>query len=145
MPASSSKRAPKFEVERLTQIQGKVTFYKLLKDDVCFFDEFQQQIKDDGNHVSELISAFSLMDQVAKLRHLPGTKYHPLGESFTYTSNGKACRARNHEIKTKNLRVYLCHLDDPAGKVVVMAGHKNTQAADIAAFENLVLQYLSTL
>jgi hypothetical protein len=147
MPASGSKKKkpPEFEIKLLTQVSGKVTFYKLLKDEICLFDEFQKLIRQDGNHTTELITAFGLMDQVAQNKHLPGTKYHPLGESFSYTSKGKPYRARNHEIKTKNLRVYLCHLEDPAGKVVVMMGHKNTQDADIASFKSLVQQYLSTL
>jgi hypothetical protein len=146
MPASGRKntRPPTFELHLLDQVRGKLKFYKLLKNDQCPFDDFLTQLAQEGNLVAEVYSAFNLLEQVANNRPLPGTKCHPLGPAYTHQANGKSYRVRQHEIKTKNLRVYYFHLH-PTGEIVVLAGKKSTQQEDINAFDNLVSQYLDFL
>ena len=131
---------PTFELRLLDQVRGKVKFYKLLRNGQCQFDAFLAQLEQEGNLVAEIVSAFNLMEQVANNRPLPGTKCHPLGPAYTHLAGGKSYRVRQHEIKTKNLRLYYFHFH-PTGEIVVLLGKKNTQREDINAFNSLVAQY----
>lgn len=123
---------PKFAVVKLEEIVGRITFYKLEVDGVCPFDDFFETIKMEGNMVIELQAIFKRFDDIANLRQLPGTKYHPL----------KGCKDKwtEYEIKTKHLRVYLFHVPD-TGKIIVMGGKKTSQKQDINRLRKLKEQY----
>ena len=51
---------------------------------------------------------------------------------------------KEYEAKTKNLRVYLIH-QEKKGRIIVLAGQKNTQKKDIKKFRSIKKQYLDTL
>jgi hypothetical protein len=105
----------KFDLERIDAVIGKQTFYKLLKDDVCEFDEFVAQIRREGSFDNEIAKIYALMQQVAELKTLPK-------EQFRELPNPKS-EVKEYEIKTKHLRVYLFH-QTYTGKIIVIGGKK---------------------
>lgn len=125
----------------IEQIGGKLVFYKLFKKGHCQFDDFLTQLAAEGTYTHEIDTLFVTLDQLAKCRPVRGNKYHALGSAYTHQAHGNSLRVRLHEVKTKQLRLYYLHLP-PANEIVVLLGKKNTQAADISQFRNLVSQYL---
>ena len=73
------------------------------------------------------------MDLYANGSSLPNTKFREI--------KGSNSAVKRYEFKSKHLRVYVFNI--PGGKMVVMGGYKNTQAADIRTFHSIVDEYLS--
>lgn len=88
-----------------------------------------------------MATAVNIMDQRARLKHLPGEKHHDLGTYILSRSGHANYVVRLYEIKTANLRVYYFH-HPPDEEVVVLMGKKNAQDQDISAFTSLIDQYL---
>lgn len=126
----------KFDLERIDAVIGKQTFYKLLKDDVCEFDEFVAQIRREGSFDNEIAKIYALMQQVAELKTLPK-------EQFRELPNPKS-EVKEYEIKTKHLRVYLFH-QTYTGKIIVIGGKKTTQKQDITHFREIKKKYFEDL
>lgn len=126
----------KFELKKIEAVVGKQMFYKLLKDEICEFDEFVQQIKTEGSFDKEITKIYALMQQVAELKTLPQ-------EKFKEITNPKS-EVKEYEIKTKHLRVYLFH-QEHTGKIIVLGGKKTTQNQDIAHFREIKKQYFESI
>jgi hypothetical protein len=127
---------PTFELEKIDAIVGKQSFYKLLKDGICEFDEFVAQTKAEGSFDKEITKIYALMQQVAELKTLPQEKFKEL-------KNSKS-EVKEYEIKTKHLRVYLFH-QEHTGKIIVTSGKKTTQNQNIAHFREIKKKYFETL
>ena len=56
---------PKFALKKIEAVVGKQDFYKLVRDDVCFFDDFEQEVQKNKKHKNELGSIYCYMEQVA--------------------------------------------------------------------------------
>lgn len=120
---------PKFAVVKLDEIVGKVTFFKLVIDGKCLFDEFWEQINKDGNMQTELRSISAMFQNFANGLNLPGAKYHLLKNIPNAA-----------EFKTRHLRVYVFH-DTETGKIVILGGKKTNQAKDLKKLEKIITQY----
>lgn len=140
---SITPRPPAFAVRTIEQVRSvKRRFLKLEKNGHCQFDDFLLQLATEGGYDAEMISIFSIINQLTNLRPMRGNKHHELGDAYTHlASNGKSYRVRHYEIKTSNLRVYYVHFP-PHDEIVVLLGKKNTQGEDLTSFEGLVAQYL---
>jgi hypothetical protein len=123
----------KFATEIFETVKGKQTFEKLVVDDICLIDEFEKEIREKKQYISELTTIFSYMDLFAKGSSLPKNKFREI-------KGGKAI-VKRYEFKSKHLRVYVFNI--PGGKMVVMGGYKNTQETDIRSFHSIVDEYLS--
>jgi putative component of toxin-antitoxin plasmid stabilization module len=124
---------PLYTIKEFEQINGRQTFYKLLKDKDCPFENFAAQIEKDGRYTSELRTAFAYMEMVANLKMLPVSKMREITPSKD--------KVKEYEIKTKHLRIYFIHLEK-TGKIVVLGGFKTTQKQDIGQFRSLKKQFL---
>ena len=121
-----------FVLEKIVEIDGRVSFYKLIKNGVCEFDEFQEEIKKDGNLSRELITVQARMLDVSNNKSLPQEKFRnitPKNDNIT-----------EYEIKTKHLRVYLFH-EKHTGKIIISGGKKTSQAKDIKHFRKVKKLY----
>ena len=125
----------KFSLKLIKSVQGKQKFYKLIEDDFCPFDAFQTEIKN-SNYLSELLTIYAYMEMISNLKTLPNTKFRDI------TPNKST--AKEYEIKSKHLRVYLFH-EENTGKIIVCGGHKTSQKSDIKYFRNLKKAYLDSL
>ena len=124
---------PIFELIPIEEIQGRISFFKLVADGVCLYDEFENNIRREGNLAGQLNIVQTRMYLVANLHSLPQEKFRPL----------KGCKDifTEYEIKTKDLRVYLFK-DVKTGHIIVWGGRKSTQTQDIKKFRNLKKAYL---
>lgn len=123
----------KFALREINQIKGKKTYYKLVKNGKCEFQEFCNEIVKGSNYESELKTLFSWMDRDANLQPLPSNKKKDI------TPDGVT--PKEHEFKSKNLRIYTFQ-DKGTGKIVVCGGNKNTQDSDIRHFRKIKEEYL---
>lgn len=126
---------PKFAVEKIKEIDGKVNFFKLLIDGVWLYDSFCANLTEEGGYDSELRKVQALMQEVSEMKSLPQTKGKPL--------KGNSNSVKEFEIKTKTLRIYLIH-EENTGKIIVLGGKKTTQNKDITRFRGIVTQYLNS-
>ena len=117
----------------MTEVKGRIRFSKLIVDGVCPYDKFCEQIRHEGNLTKQLNSAISIMDQVANLKRLPKVKFNDI--------TPKNDRIKEFEIKKGDLRIYLIK---EAGHIVIIAGKKGNQKADINRFQSLKAQYLQS-
>jgi putative component of toxin-antitoxin plasmid stabilization module len=124
-----------FSLKLIDSIQGKQRFYKLCQNDACLFDDFQNEIEN-SNYLSELLTIYAYMDMVSNLQTLPNTKFRDITPDKSL--------AKEYEIKSKHLRVYLFH-EEKTGKIVVCGGYKTSQKSDIKHFRNLKKSYLKSL
>jgi len=124
----------KFATEIFEAVKGKQTFEKLLVDGICLIDEFENEIRQKKQYISELTTIFSYMDLFANGKSLPQTKFREI--------KGIKSAVKRYEFKSKHLRVYVFNI--PGGKMVVMGGYKNTQEADIRSLHSIVDEYLSS-
>lgn len=122
----------KFVIEKISEIDGKVPFYKLLINGACEFDDFWEEIEKDGNLKRELALIQARMLDVSNSKTLPQNKFRNI--------TPKKDNVTEYEIKTKHLRVYLFQ-EKYTGKIIVCAGKKTTQNKDIKHFRKLKKQY----
>jgi hypothetical protein len=120
-----------FALREIKEIRGKQRFDKLVVDDVCLFDMFEQEMSKQFN--SEILTIYAYMDQVANLKSLPDTKFHPY-------DNGDP---REYEFKTKHLRVYC--IEQKGGKIIILGGKKANQAKDQNYFRSLKRKYVESI
>ena len=116
----SKQSAPKFAIRELEAVVGKQTFFELTEHGVGCLALFEQSLAG-TTYESELRTIVAYMDLVANLRSLPETKFKDI--------TGPKETIREYEFKSKHLRVYA--VQKTGGKVVVVAGFKTTQKADI--------------
>lgn len=114
----------KFAIDfiQIEAVKGKQRFDKLVIDGKCPFDEFEESMK--SHYANEIVQLYALMNEVANLRSLPGTKFH------AYDNKDP----RGWEFKTKNLRLYC--VEQPGGKIVVIGGQKSQQDKDTSTFRH---------
>lgn len=144
MPLASTDTPPRFRTRPIKQVYGsKLFFHKLLKDEVCQFDDFLLELERTGGYESDVDQAFAIMEDRAKLLHLPGRKHHELG-TLTFAIGGKPHRADLYEVKSGGLRIYYFH-QPPTRETVVIMGKKTDQKLNLTQFKNLVKQYLTFL
>ena len=119
-----------FAVEKLEAVRedGKVLFFKLIKDNVCWFDKFYEEQMKDPKYASELRSILTTMDFMAETNlMLPSTKFNSIKQ-------GK--KVIGHEFKKNELRVYC--IKPNSNVVVVFGGYKKNQVKDIKRLTAIV-------
>lgn len=119
-----------FAVEKLEAVRetGKVLFFKLIKDGVCWFDEFYEEQMKDPKHASEIRSILSAMDFMAETDcMLPATKFNSIKQ-------GK--NVIGYEFKKDDLRVYC--MKPASNVVVVFGGYKKNQGKDVKRLNRIV-------
>lgn len=123
---------PRFALEKIIEIDGRINFYKLKIDGSSDYDLFIDQCIKEGAYESELVTLQSRMQQISDLKTLPETKHRDI--------TPKKSAIKQYEFKTKNLRVYTFH-DKSNGRVIVLGGKKGTQKKDIKRFRGIIDEY----
>lgn len=113
-------------------VKGKYKIYKLAKNDVCYFDIFENEMK--TNFDKEMNSFYQILDYVARGFNLPGTKVNSI--------KGYPDNIQKYEIKTHNLRVY-CFIESKSNNIIVLGGLKKNQKKDIKRFQSIIVDYLT--
>ncbi len=118
-----------FAVKKLEVIRenGRVLFFKLIKDEVCWFDEFYEEQMKDAKHASDLRTVLTVMDYMAETNAiLPKEKFNSI-------KRGKS--VIGYEFKKNELRVYC--LKPASNMVVVFGGYKKNQGMDIKRLQKI--------
>lgn len=124
---------PTFACKQITAIVGKQVFQKLVVNDVCQLDEFEDTLE--SQYKAELIGIYNTMNDVANLLSVPKTKFH-----FYDKAKGTY---REFEFKSKHLRIY--GITIPNGKLIILGGTKSNQRDDENKFRNIKKKYLDSL
>lgn len=123
----------KFALKSLSSIIGKQEIDLLIENDVCYFEEFEDEIKErHKKYDNELGSLLQILERLSNGESLPNGKFKditPEKESV-----------KEYEIKTRHLRIYLIKKVD--GKIIVLGGYKNRQKKDIRKFRSIKSRYL---
>jgi putative component of toxin-antitoxin plasmid stabilization module len=123
-----------FALKEIEEIKGRFKIYKLLIDGACSFDEFEKEIENEGNLMSELTTIQTRLYEVAEGKSLPETKFKDITPK-----NGNN---KEYEIKTHHLRIYLFH-EKYTGRIIVCGGKKGTQKEDIRHFRKIKKEYFN--
>lgn len=125
----------KFALEKIDAVNGRQDFQKLVINDKCLFDEFENEIRERDRYTNELAMVYQYMQYVADCRTLPKTKFRDI------TPDNE--KVKEYEFKTKHLRIYA--IKKANGKIIIMGGFKNNQSKDIRKFQSIKKQYLESL
>ncbi|HOK26993.1 MAG TPA: hypothetical protein PLX87_10755 [Bacteroidales bacterium] len=124
-----------FVLKRIEQIKGRISFFKLIIDNRCEFDEFCELLKR-RKEDSKLRSIFGIMESVANLNRLPETKFREL------KGRPAGDNVKEYEIKKKPYRIYLFKVD--AGNIIVFGSSKKLQKKDIKRLRQIKNEYLKS-
>lgn len=119
-----------FAVQWLESVRkdGKLKFFKLLKDEVSPFDLFYEEMIKDAKHKKDILHILTMMDYMAeKDEKLPKEKVNSIKEGD---------KVIGIELKKNDLRVY-CIKQEP-DVFVVLGGYKKNQVKDIKYLKRLL-------
>lgn len=129
---------PTFALRKIEAIRGKQEFDKLIVDDQCPFDTFEEGLEE--QYRAEMAGIYHYMDDVANLKTVSDDKFH------FYDNDKKKKRkdgVREFEFKSKHLRVY--GITKSNGKIIITGGTKAKQKAEQGEFRRLKNLYLASL
>ena len=121
-----------FALKYIDEIAGRIKIFKLLVNNKCEYDEFENQIQTEGSYSSELVTIQTRLQDIADGKLLPKEKFKNI--------TPKKELIKEYEIKTRHLRVYLFH-EEKTGRVIVCGGKKVTQDKDIRHFRRIKNEY----
>jgi hypothetical protein len=103
----------KFEIKRISPQNSINTYFKLVKDDECLYDEFRDEINKGGNLRSDLarIGRYIQWDEEGK--ELPNGSIKPLH------GRDRNDRVIDFEFRTNKLRLYFFR-EDNIGNIIVL-------------------------
>lgn len=119
-----------FAVQWLESVRkdGKLKFYKLLKDGEAPFDLFYEEVIKDAKHKKDILHILSMMDYMAeKDEKLPKEKVNSIKDGD---------KVIGIEFKKNDLRVYCIKQD--LDIFVVKGGYKKNQVRDIKYLKRLL-------
>ncbi len=123
----------RFVLGDLPEVRGIISFKKLIIDGFCPYDEFCDQIRQEGNLAKQLIGIINNMNQVANLKRLPREKFRDI------TPRNDAIK--EFELKKGDLRIYLIKEE---GHILILGGKKSSQLGDIKHFRFLKKRYIES-
>ena len=112
--------------------QTKISVFELCKNGQSIFEEFYDEIKEEGNLIGQLAGAISVIEHTSNLNLLPQKKFRQL------KIKGLDCKV--YEAKSGSIRIYLFH-EEKTGRIIVTGGKKGEQDEDIAQIEHIIKSY----
>lgn len=110
-----------FAFEKMTEIRGKIPFYKLKKQDNIQLDDFETELVASPKYIKEYLKILSWMDLYSNGELVGKEKFRTLDhDKSPYTL---------FEFKSRNLRVY--GMGCPGGEIIILGGYKNRQNRDL--------------
>lgn len=73
-----------YSLKPMDAVVGKQSFDMLVRDGICLFEDFEKNVE--TQYKGEVASLYTLMNDVANLKSLPDTKFHP------YNKGGCRCK-----------------------------------------------------
>lgn len=121
-----------FALENLNEVRnGKLSFYKLIANGKCLYDEFCEKIDKEKVNQSSLNRIRTYMNLMAENNcMLPKTKFNSIRHKN---------KVIGYEFKDKDLRLYI--LKKEPGIYVVLGGYKKNQDKDIKKFTSIIDEF----
>ncbi len=123
-----------YELKEIREVSGINKIYKLLINGKCDFDEFIEQIRSEGTYANELDQIQAHLEDLGNNNLIPHNKFKEL-------QRDKKDNAKDFELRTNHLRVYLIR-ENQRNKLIILAGKKTTQRADIKRMRKIKKDYL---
>lgn len=123
----------KFALDEFNNVNGQITFYKLIEDGYCYWNEFCTAIQEEGMYYEQIFALTSQMNDKSNLKSLPNTKHK------SYATHVKG--VSGFEFRTRDLRAY--GISDKEGNIIIFAGKKANQARDEVQFRSIVKRYIN--
>ena len=124
----------KFVLDEINNVNGIITFYKLIEDGVCYWNEFCLEMEREGTYYEQVFRFASQMNDKANLKPLSNTKH----KSFATHVPGVS----GFEFRTYDLRAY--GIDTKEGNIIVCAGKKADQGKTEVQFRAIVKRYINS-
>lgn len=110
-----------FQTELITTIHNpQYTYYKLIVNGVCQFDDFEKQIIDDPQYRKQYLNILAIMENITDQHQLTQKKFRQIKG---------VNRSDVYEFKSRDLRIYV--VKKKPNIYVALAGFKKNQKADI--------------
>ncbi|HHV87050.1 MAG TPA: hypothetical protein GXX42_14780 [Petrimonas sp.] len=124
-----------FVLKEIEEIKGsKYDFYKLEIDGNCAFDEFENKICSNKQHLSEFTTLLSYAQHYANGERIPDKKLKPIYLKIKDVST--------FEFRSKHLRIYFFCTSSNPDRIIALCGYKNRQKSDISSLTSIVKRYL---
>lgn len=123
---------PNFEIIRFELNCKRQSFYKLIKDGYCAYDDFIKSL--DSRYESDIDRISTIMEEVGNGVRLPKTMFRPLPKRHK----------DSFEIKAGELRVYGMHVEK-TGNIVIFCGNKDSQDEDLDALPKRIREFINHL
>lgn len=123
----------RLEIKEIREVSGINKIYKLLINGKCGFDEFIEEIRNEGTYSNELDQIQAHLEDLGHNKPIPHNKFKELHRD-------KKDSIKDFEIRTNHLRVYLIR-EKQRDKLIILAGKKTTQKADIKRLRKLKKEY----
>jgi len=123
-----------FVLDEINNVNGDITFYRLIEDGHCYWNEFCIALENEGTYYEQVFTLTSQMNDKAKLKSLPEKKH----KSFATHVKGVS----GFEFRTKDLRAY--GINAIEGNIIIFAGKKANQPRDEVKFRSIVRRYIDS-
>lgn len=110
----------------------RIAIFELCKNDESLFQQFCDEIEQDGNLIDELAGAIRIVEDTSNLKLSPKTKFRPL--------EATKLPCKFYEAKYKSIRIYLFH-EENTGRIIVIGGKKGNQDEDIKRAKRIIREY----
>lgn len=124
-----------FALKRIEAIDSKQTVDKLIINDKCQFDEFEDEILKHKKYKSQIGMIYAYLEYISNGETLPATHFKDI------TPENE--KVKEYEFKTKHLRIYA--IKKRNGKIIILGCYKNNQKKDISKFRAIKKRYLESV
>jgi len=126
---------PIFALKRIKEIDSKQTIDKLIINDKCQFDEFEENVLNEKKYQNEIGMIYTYLEYISNGKSLPAKHFKDITPDKE--------KVKEYEFKTKHLRIYT--IKKKNGKIIILGGFKNNQKKDINKFRAIKKRYLESL
>ena len=127
----------KFDVIKIQEICGYQSFYKLIINGKCEFDEFCESMMKVDKTKKILRKIYARLETIAQLKQTQLSSH-----KFGQLKRPKNDPYPDYEIKEKEYRLYFFK-DKGSGKIIVFGGKKKNQKKDIERLRKIKKAYLN--
>lgn len=124
-----------FALKRIEAIDSKQTVDKLIVNNNCQFDEFEENLLKTKKYQNEIGMIYTYLEYISNGQTLPAKHFKDITPDKE--------KIKEYEFKTKHLRIYA--IKKKNGKIILLGGYKNKQAKDINKFRAIKKQYIESL
>jgi hypothetical protein len=125
----------RFVLDEINNVNGQITFYRLIEDEHCYYNEFCMTMEREGTYYDQVFRFKSQMNDKANLQPLSKSKH----KAFATHVKGVS----GFEFRTYDLRLY--GIDSKLGNIIILGGKKSDQSKNEVQFRSIVKRYSESI